>query len=132
MTHTYDDIITFWVEPLSGDYGTSSWKKVTNVTKIKNTKELLHRQFGTHNRWPWWLMTLCWLEVGPVAQEESATPAWLVVPRSECLRHMKQTSIIYLDIDLEANSSHLRQCIALFAVAEGWLLLDIGWFVLFF
>ena len=26
---------------------------------------------------------------------------------------------------------HLRQCIALFAVAEGWLLLDIGWFVLF-
>ena len=26
----------------------------------------------------------------------------------------------------------LRLCIALFAVAEGWLLLDIGWFVLFF
>ena len=26
---------------------------------------------------------------------------------------------------------HLRLCIALFAVAEGWLLLDIGWFVLF-
>ena len=25
----------------------------------------------------------------------------------------------------------LRLCIALFAVAEGWLLLDIGWFVLF-
>ena len=25
----------------------------------------------------------------------------------------------------------LRQCIAIFAVAEGWLLLDIGWFVLF-
>ena len=25
-----------------------------------------------------------------------------------------------------------RQCIALFAVAEGWLLLDIRWFVLFF
>ena len=28
--------------------------------------------------------------------------------------------------------SHLRQCIALFAVVEGWLLLDIGLFVLFF
>ena len=27
---------------------------------------------------------------------------------------------------------HLRQCFALFAVAEGWLLLDIEWFVLFF
>ena len=27
---------------------------------------------------------------------------------------------------------HLSQCIALFAVAEGWLLLDIGWIVLFF
>ena len=27
--------------------------------------------------------------------------------------------------------SLLRQCIAIFAVAEGWLLLDIGWFVLF-
>ena len=26
----------------------------------------------------------------------------------------------------------LRQCIAVFAVTEGWLLLDIGWFVLFF
>ena len=26
----------------------------------------------------------------------------------------------------------LRLCIALFAVVEGWLLLDIGWFVLFF
>ena len=26
----------------------------------------------------------------------------------------------------------LRQCNALFAVAEGWLLLDIGWFSLFF
>ena len=26
----------------------------------------------------------------------------------------------------------LRLCIALFAVAEGWLLLDIGWFVLFY
>ena len=26
---------------------------------------------------------------------------------------------------------HLRQCIALFAFAKGWLLLDIGWFVLF-
>ena len=25
-----------------------------------------------------------------------------------------------------------KLCIALFAVAEGWLLLDIGWFVLFF
>ena len=25
---------------------------------------------------------------------------------------------------------HLRQCIVLFAVAEGWLLLDIGWFAL--
>ena len=25
---------------------------------------------------------------------------------------------------------HLRQCIALFAVAEGWVLLDIGWFIL--
>ena len=25
----------------------------------------------------------------------------------------------------------LRQCIVIFAVAEGWLLLDIGWFVLF-
>ena len=29
-------------------------------------------------------------------------------------------------------SSHLRQCIALYTVAEGWLLLDIGWFVLLF
>ena len=28
--------------------------------------------------------------------------------------------------------SHLRQCIALFAVIEGWLLLDIEWFVSFF
>ena len=27
--------------------------------------------------------------------------------------------------------SHLRQCISVFAVAERWLLLDIGWFVLF-
>ena len=27
---------------------------------------------------------------------------------------------------------HLKQCIALFAVAERWLLLDIGLFVLFF
>ena len=27
--------------------------------------------------------------------------------------------------------SHLRQCFALFVVAEGWLLLDIVWFVLF-
>ena len=26
----------------------------------------------------------------------------------------------------------LRLCIVLFVVAEGWLLLDIGWFVLFF
>ena len=26
----------------------------------------------------------------------------------------------------------LRQCYALYAVAEGWLFLDIGWFVLFF
>ena len=26
----------------------------------------------------------------------------------------------------------LRQCLVLFAVAKGWLLLDIGWFVLFF
>ena len=26
----------------------------------------------------------------------------------------------------------LRQCIAVFAVAKGWLLLNIGWFVLFF
>ena len=26
---------------------------------------------------------------------------------------------------------HLSQCIDLIAVAEGWLLLDIGWFVLF-
>ena len=26
---------------------------------------------------------------------------------------------------------HLSQRIALFAVVEGWLLLDIGWFVLF-
>ena len=30
------------------------------------------------------------------------------------------------------NPPILRLCIALFAVAEGWLLLDIGWFVLFF
>ena len=28
------------------------------------------------------------------------------------------------------NRSYFRLCIALFAVAEGWLLLDIGWFVL--
>ena len=28
-------------------------------------------------------------------------------------------------------SPNLRQCIALYAVAKGWLLLDIGWFVLF-
>ena len=28
-------------------------------------------------------------------------------------------------------SPHLRQFIALYAVAKGWLLLDIGWFVLF-
>ena len=27
---------------------------------------------------------------------------------------------------------YLSQCIALFAVTEGWLLLDIGWFVLFY
>ena len=27
--------------------------------------------------------------------------------------------------------SILRLCIALFTVTEGWLLLDIGWFVLF-
>ena len=27
--------------------------------------------------------------------------------------------------------SYLRQCIALFVVVEGWLLLNIGWFVLF-
>ena len=26
---------------------------------------------------------------------------------------------------------HLRQCISLYTVAEGWLSLDIGWFVLF-
>ena len=31
------------------------------------------------------------------------------------------------------NPHHiLRLCIALFEVAEGWLLLDIGWFVLFY
>ena len=30
------------------------------------------------------------------------------------------------------NPPILRLCYALFAVAEGWLLLDIGWFVLFF
>ena len=29
------------------------------------------------------------------------------------------------------NPPILRVCIALFAVAEGWLLLDIGWFILF-
>ena len=27
------------------------------------------------------------------------------------------------------NHPHFRQCISLFAVAEGWLLLDMGWFV---
>ena len=32
---------------------------------------------------------------------------------------------------LDLYTPHLRQCIALFAVAEVWLLLDIG-FVLFF
>ena len=32
---------------------------------------------------------------------------------------------------LLTSSNSLRQCIALFAVAEGWLLLDIWWFVLF-
>ena len=36
----------------------------------------------------------------------------------------------YMMIPLVFNSPNLRQCIALFAVAEGWLLLDIGWFVL--
>ena len=30
------------------------------------------------------------------------------------------------------NPPNLRQYIALFAVAKGWLLLDIGWFFLFF
>ena len=34
-------------------------------------------------------------------------------------------------VGLVPLSSLLRLCIALFAVAEGWLLLDIGWFVLF-
>ena len=33
---------------------------------------------------------------------------------------------------LSTPPPHLRQCIALFAVAERRLLLDIGWFVLFF
>ena len=38
----------------------------------------------------------------------------------------------FLDVPIGFVSlPHLRQCIALFAVAEGWLLLDVGWFVLF-
>ena len=36
------------------------------------------------------------------------------------------------DVPVVFYTSHLRQCIALFAVAEGWLSLDIGRFVLFF
>ena len=44
------------------------------------------------------------------------------------------TLLNFLDVPVGfvPPSPHLRQCIALFAVAEGWLLLDIGWFVLFF
>ena len=34
-------------------------------------------------------------------------------------------------IDLCSLHSHLRQCFALFANVGGWLILDIGWFVLF-
>ena len=36
------------------------------------------------------------------------------------------------DVPVGFVTPPLRLCIALFAVAEGWLLLDIGWFVLFF
>ena len=35
------------------------------------------------------------------------------------------------DVPVGFVSPLLRQCIAIFAVAEVWLLLDIGWFVLF-
>ena len=41
-----------------------------------------------------------------------------------CLNYMMFPLVLYPPL-------FLRQCIAIFAVAEGWLLLDIGWFVLF-
>ena len=41
-----------------------------------------------------------------------------------CLNYMIVPLVLY-------HPPLLRQCIALFAVAERWLLLDIGWFVLF-
>ena len=41
-----------------------------------------------------------------------------------CLNYMMFPLVLYL-------TPLLRQCIAIFVVAKGWLLLDIGWFVLF-
>ena len=42
-----------------------------------------------------------------------------------CLNYMVFPFVLYPQL-------LLKQCIAIFVVVEGWLLLDIGWFVLFF
>ena len=60
-------------------------------------------------------------------------PWWVVVFQSgrRVHRFMLCQNVVVFPLVLYPPLPVLGLCVALFAVAEGWLLLDIGWFVLF-
>ena len=64
--------------------------KGTSLTKMWNTKKLMHCHCGTNKRAPWWTFTdPCKPEVRPGAREESASPAWLAAPAMNALDKTK-------------------------------------------
>ena len=49
-----------------------------------------------------------------------------------CAPHHTLSKLYDMPVGFVTSPPHLRQCLALFAVAEGWLLLNIIWFVLLY
>ena len=80
-THQEKGIITLQSNPSRELYYQLHTAKGTSVTKMLNTKELMHCHCGTNNRAPRRTFTDPYKpDVRPGAREESASPAWLAAP----------------------------------------------------
>ena len=104
-------IITLESNPSRELYYQLHTAKGTSVTKMSNTKELMHCHCGTNNRAPRWTFTdPCKLEVRPGARRESASPAWLAAPAMNA----RDTTKVYIwRLDTGCGPTLYRKCLRL-------------------